>query len=670
MVEVQYLLLNQGQPSTISTVFCTNDSSAAKNKAYNKTMVRYHQQTKLLFQLVAAPLLLHLIRRNNNCSVHQFIAAAHYPHYVKTKHDPSASHLSTAAQTIHHQSRQLRRSGGRIARQTTSSLEKSSSSSSSVLPQTKIIGGSSPPQGRFPYIASLTYFGSHLCGGSLIAPDLILTAAHCAGYASEVELGRYDRSKPFTEGVHERISVAFEVKHPQYNAQVVDNDFMLVKLLEPSKLHPVITLNTNIEIPAKAGEELTVAGWGDTDPDPDVHTPSAQLLQVQLEYIPNDVCKETSGFIEDGDSVSYKGLITNNMLCAMDKDGVKGGGGNVDTTGVDEDTCQGDSGSPMIVAGASETGEGDIQVGVVSWGIGCVSETFPGVYSRVSSQYEWIQMGVCQHSISPPANFNCDDVDINATAAQYNPGSVEEDDQYKSFLTLEISLDAQPQEFSWALTDMNGKFIASIPPMFYYGHANYTFHHKVGVERDQFFKISLRDQSGNGSKGYVAIYRGGAPMLSNLIMYDNLFRGSAVKGLVTKDHAFYAGKKPPNYFSLVIKFDKFASDTWWKLESITDNVILGQRPPKFYNEPFELLTIVEKIPIFAQSDVQRTYKFTIGDEYACEDKPGEICGDGMCCNYGQGSFTLYAGDVEAGIELASGGEFTLHPPPLRSKYIE
>jgi secreted trypsin-like serine protease len=608
--------------------------------------------------------------RRNNCSVYHYAFAAHYPHLVKTKNDPLTSSASkqTAAQAIHHQSQQLmRRGGGIVARQTSSpALDKSSS----VLPQTKIIGGSSPPQGRFPYIASLTYFGSHLCGGSLIAPDLILTAAHCAGYASEVELGRYDRSLPYVEGVHERISVAFEVKHPQYNAQLVDNDFMLVKLIEPSKLHPVITLNTNLEIPAEAGEELTVAGWGDTDPDPDVHTPSLQLLQVQLEYIPNDACMETSGYIEGGDFVSYKGLITNNMLCAMDKDGVEGGGGDVDNTGVDEDTCQGDSGSPMIVAGTSETGEGDIQVGVVSWGIGCVSETFPGVYSRVSSQYEWIQMGVCKHSISPPANFNCDDVDINATAAQYNPVSVEEDDQYKSFLTLEISLDAQPQEFSWTLTNMNGKVIASIPPMFYYGYANYTFHHRVGVERDQFFKINLRDQSGDGLKGYVAIYRGGAPILSNLIMYDNVFRGSAVKEVATKDHAFYAGKEPPNYFSLVIKFDKFPSDTWWKLESITNGVILGQRPAKFYNQPFELLTIVEKIPIFAD-DEQRTYRFTIGDEYACEDKPGEICGDGMCCNYGQGSFTLYAGDVEAGIMLASGGEFTtsesvLITPPTSS----
>ena len=591
------------------------------------------------------PLLLFIAQFLFACVVHR--------HYAFAAPNPQ----QTAAQAIYHQSQQLRGGGSRTSRQTSSSLKPKQTSS--VLPQTKIIGGTSPPQGRFPYIASLTYFGSHLCGGSLIAPDLILTAAHCAGYASEVVLGRYDRSLPFLEGVHEQISVAFEVKHPQYNAQSVDNDFMLVKLLEPSLLHPVVTLNTDPTIPSEQGTELTVAGWGDTDPNPDVHTPSFQLLQVQLEFIPNDVCMEASGYIESGDFVSYKGLLTDNMMCAMDKDGLEV---------VDEDTCQGDSGSPMIVAG---TGDGDTQVGVVSWGIGCVSSTFPGVYARVSSQYEWIRMGVCQHSLSPPASFNCDDLDTsNTTGAQYYP--LEDEDQSKSFVTLEVSLDTKPEDFSWALTNLEtGKVISSIPPMFYHGFANHTFRHKVGVEPDQFFKISLRDKNGDGSRGYAAIYRGGAPILSNLIMYDNVFRGDGTEGLTTKDHAFYVGTEPPkNYLSLVIKFDKFPSDTWWKLESITDGVILGQRPPKFYNEPFELLTIVEKIPIFAAT-TQRTYQFTIGDEYPCEDNPNNVCGDGMCCNYGQGSFTLYAGDVEAGILLATGGEFMLSEsvlitPPVSS----
>lgn len=64
---------------------------------------------------------------------------------------------------------------------------------------------------------------------------------------------------------------------------------------------------------------------------------------------------------------------------------------------------QGDSGGPLSVT----NGGVDIQVGVVSWGIGCGTEDFPGVYSRVSSAYPWIRSVVCDNSKNPPASFNC-----------------------------------------------------------------------------------------------------------------------------------------------------------------------------------------------------------------------------------------------------------------------
>ena len=66
-------------------------------------------------------------------------------------------------------------------------------------------------------------------------------------------------------------------------------------------------------------------------------------------------------------------------------------------------TPQGDSGGPLV---ATKNGV-DVQVGVVSWGIGCGNEDFPGVYSRVSSAYVWIRNEVCDTSKNPPASFNC-----------------------------------------------------------------------------------------------------------------------------------------------------------------------------------------------------------------------------------------------------------------------
>ena len=66
--------------------------------------------------------------------------------------------------------------------------------------------------------------------------------------------------------------------------------------------------------------------------------------------------------------------------------------------------AQGDSGGPLVVKGS---GNNDLQVGVVSWGIGCASRDFPGVYARVSSAYNWIRKEVCANSRDPPDSFDC-----------------------------------------------------------------------------------------------------------------------------------------------------------------------------------------------------------------------------------------------------------------------
>ncbi len=81
------------------------------------------------------------------------------------------------------------------------------------------------------------------------------------------------------------------------------------------------------------------------------------------------------------------------MLCAAD---------------VGEDSCQGDSEGPLIFRGNYEHGSEDNLVGVVSWGFGCADSDFPGVYARVSSAYHWIRQEVCNGSMYPPAEFNCD----------------------------------------------------------------------------------------------------------------------------------------------------------------------------------------------------------------------------------------------------------------------
>ena len=313
-----------------------------------------------------------------------------------------------------------------------------------------------------------------------------------------------------------------------------------------------------------------------------------------------------------------------------------------------------------------------------------------GVYSRVSSQYEWIRQQICINSDDPPATYKCDELSEEELSGGVQfPVEEEEATDGKTFLTVEVALDSKPQvcrsfvaftpllaiyscrapqDFSWiisTLSSSNGQSVTAIPPGFYSKEfANYAFHHKLEVNIDEFYRISLRDKQGDGLSGFVAVYRGSVPILSNLIMYEKLFYKSSGSDMTRVDHAFYTGKDPPNFFSLKLHFDKFPRDVWWKLESDTDGVILAQKPNGWYNERFELMSVVEIVPVFGNRPEDVSYRFTIGDAYPCEDDPNEICGDGICCNYGNGSYELYSGNVEDGVLLASGGSYELQESVL------
>jgi hypothetical protein len=67
---------------------------------------------------------------------------------------------------------------------------------------------------------------------------------------------------------------------------------------------------------------------------------------------------------------------------------------------------KGDSGGPLIVTNNGGAQQ-HVQVGIISWGIGCGREEFPGVYSRISRGYPWIKRQVCENSKNPPLSFDC-----------------------------------------------------------------------------------------------------------------------------------------------------------------------------------------------------------------------------------------------------------------------
>jgi len=281
--------------------------------------------------------------------------------------------------------------------------------------RTLIINGDRAEPGRYNYFVSLQdrKLGPG-CGGSLIAADVVLTAAHCSDSSwspSWAVIKRHDLDDS-SDGAEIRVNDT--LPHPGYDPTTKDNDFMLLFLKNTAPQDAVfVKLNRDPNVPA-AGDYVTVMGHGDIAPDEWNVTLSMDLLEVEINVESNEECAKSYGYDESEfwswfaaffdfirvwlpSTREWEGeiTITENMLCAAD---------------IGEDSCQGDSGGPLVIKGKDVHGSDDVQVGVVSWGAGCAHPDFPGVYSRVSSAFEWIRQEVCTRSMYPPADFNCESI--------------------------------------------------------------------------------------------------------------------------------------------------------------------------------------------------------------------------------------------------------------------
>jgi len=244
--------------------------------------------------------------------------------------------------------------------------------------ETRIIGGSQSTNGRHSYTVALLDRIGLFCGASLIAKDMILTAAHCGDNKGDFDI--YIGSEKISGGGEFR-SFTNSWKHKSFSWDTLESDYMLFKLDSPVTLDvAIVTVNDNDNIP-KDAQRLLALGWGDTDPNPG-YTGSNDLLKVAVKYIPNGECSSRTGYV--GTSfLSYNGQIKGNMLCALDNG---------------RDGCQGDSGGPLVIEGNDSNGRSDLLVGISSWGVACAHKTLPGVYARVSSEYSWIKKIVCENS--------------------------------------------------------------------------------------------------------------------------------------------------------------------------------------------------------------------------------------------------------------------------------
>ncbi|KAG8141723.1 hypothetical protein E2320_007273, partial [Naja naja] len=230
----------------------------------------------------------------------------------------------------------------------------------------RIVGGTEASASKWPWQVSLQYGSAHICGGTIIDAQWVLTAAHCF-FINSVKI--LDEWKVYAgvsdlKQTREGILVSEVIINANYSDDHDDYDIALMKLAQPlllsAQVRPAcLPMSGQTFLP---GRGCFITGFGKISENEENTSP--KLREAEVKIIDYQLCNSRN---------VYEGFLTPRMMCA----GFLQGG---------KDSCQGDSGGPLVCQDSNRW----YLAGVTSWGTGCGQQNKPGVYSQVSKFLGWI----------------------------------------------------------------------------------------------------------------------------------------------------------------------------------------------------------------------------------------------------------------------------------------
>lgn len=226
----------------------------------------------------------------------------------------------------------------------------------------RIVGGEETTIEAAPYQVSLQHNGRHFCGGSIISKNWVVTAGHCTDFPASGYLIRSGSTNVNSGGSVHRVQQV--IRHENYGSDrhgIPSNDVALLRVVDSDAFQfnnarkPISLYQGSPD--ALVNKYGLITGWGTTE----TGKLPLRLRKVSVPIISRPSCNEA--YREVGGIPQWE-------ICA----GVAKGG---------KDSCQGDSGGPFVVNGKL--------VGIVSWGMGCGTPKYPGVYTDVSHYGSWIK---------------------------------------------------------------------------------------------------------------------------------------------------------------------------------------------------------------------------------------------------------------------------------------